>query len=194
MLKREFPQQSINWGFQKENGQISYAYGLFMLLFLAIYLFAALKTEHFRVASVYLEDALTASNLASAIVDIEEFGISNTIRISDVDGAYEIYLDAVKGNLNLNDEWIAAEDGIVSGKVGVKRYVIYNVDGEKVQQINFDENGLKTESTGLLGTIIAPNNIKIESTSVYSEISFMVEIFPGKYVEAHKGSLVDVVE
>lgn len=197
LRKREFlPQniKTIRTVMKKENGQVSRCMGLFLVLFLAVYLFAALQLERFRAASLYLEDALAASNLASAVVDIEQFGISHRIWIPDVSAAYEKYREAVRGNLNLDEAWRAADGGVIEGTVKVVNYTIYNVNGELVTVSSFDENGQTTENLYVIGAVKAPNGTEIESTSVYSEIAFMVEGFPGMYVEAHKGCLVDVVK
>lgn len=193
LRKRGFPQLSIEELRSREWGQVNWSYGMFMILFFTIYLFASLKTERIRAASAYLEDALTASNLASAVVDIEEFGISNTIRIIDTQEAYARYLEAVKGNLNLRGDWTGAEDGIVSGKVRVVKYIIYNVTDSMVETVVFDENGKIEVGQQSPGDVRAPDGTRIESTSVYSEIAFGVELFPGICYEAHKGELVDVV-
>ena len=66
-----------------ESGQIQWVTGLWFLLFLGILLCAALQMDIYRSSSQYLEDALAASNLAAAVVDVEEYGISNEIRIDD---------------------------------------------------------------------------------------------------------------
>ena len=63
----------------KEGGQTGGMAGLFITLFLGVMLCAVLQLEHYRAASLYLEDALAASNLASAVVDVQEYGISHNI-------------------------------------------------------------------------------------------------------------------
>ncbi len=192
--KNEYPLRNIKRQLNKEAGQVSLTYGLFAILFLAIYLFAALKMEYFRTVSYYLEDALAASNLASAVVDIEEYGITNKIIIGDVHEAYQRYQNAVKGNLNLSDDWMPAAGSIISGKVRIVNYTVYNVDGETVKITQYDENGWVITEYQQLGETIAPNGMKVVSTSVYSEIAFEAEILPGRCAEAYKGSLADVVQ
>ena len=55
-----------------ESGQIGWALGLWFMLFLGILLCVILQLEVFRASSQYLEDALAASNLAAAVIDVEE--------------------------------------------------------------------------------------------------------------------------
>ncbi len=191
--KKEFLQQSIRRAaLGKKKGQIGWAAGLFLLLFLAVFLCAFQQMELYRTASLYLEDALAASNLASAVVDLEEYGISHRILIADPEASYEYYQWAVRENLNLDDVWESWGGGVVHSPVCVMDYTIYNVDGNVVQIYHYDENGVLTNWQEALGQAAAPNGRLIENTSVYSELTFVVKGLFGVEVTAHKGSLVDV--
>ncbi len=46
-----------------------------------------------------MEDALALSNLASAVIDIEEYGITQKVLITDPEQAYERYCHALRENL-----------------------------------------------------------------------------------------------
>lgn len=176
-----------------ESGQIGWTAGLFFLLFLGALLCAILQMEVFRNSARYLEDALALSNLASALIDIEEYGISHSLVIPDPNQAYERYREAVKGNLNLNDSWECPVVGMISGPVSIVDYRVYNVSGNDVLVTHFDEDGLMTSWQETLGSAVAPNGVAVESTGVYSEIAYQVEGLFGVSVRAHKGKLVDVV-
>ena len=177
-----------------ESGQVGWTAGLFFLFFLGILLCAFLQMEVFRSSSRYLEDALALSNLASALIDVEEYGVSHKLVISDPEQAYERYKEAVKGNLNLNDSWECPAVGMISGPVSIMDYRVYNVSGNDVLVTHFDENGLISSWQETLGSALAPNGVAVESTGVYSEIAYQVEGLFGVSVRAHKGKLVDVVE
>lgn len=167
--------------------------GLFFLLFLGILLCALLQMEAFRSSSRYLEDALALSNLASAVVDVEEYGISNRLVISDPVQAYERYKAAVKENLNLNENWELSESRVISGPVSILNYTVYNVSGNDVDISCFDRNGMMTQWRETLGSAMAPNGMLIESTGVYSEITYRVDGLFGVSEDARKGKLVDIV-
>lgn len=184
--KRFLPQNT-------ESGQVGWTAGLFFLLFLGVLLCALLQMEIFRSSSRYLEDALAMSNLASALVDVEEYGISHRLLIRDPAQAYERYQEAVKGNLNLNERWECPALEMVSGPVNIVDYTVYSVSGNDVMVSHFDENGLMSQWEDSLGSATAPNGIPIQSTGVYSEITYLVKGLFGIEVEAHKGKLVDVV-
>lgn len=185
--KRGFPPPST------ENGRVEWAAGLFFLLFLGILLCALLQLDVYRSSSQYLEDALALSNLASAVVDVEEYGISHRLVITDPRRAYERYQTAVKANLNLNDQWECQGGGVITGPVTVVNYTVYSVSGNDVDVSHFDENGLLTQWREQLGSAVAPNGIRIEYTGIYSEISYQIEGFLGTVTEARKGKLADVV-
>ena len=74
LRRKGYPPQSIRP--RAAGGQAGWSAGLFFLLFLAVLLRGFIQLEIYRTTSLYLEDALAASNLASAVVDVEEYGIS----------------------------------------------------------------------------------------------------------------------
>ena len=176
-----------------ESGQVEWVMGLFFLLFLGVLLCAVLQIDIFRSSSRYLEDALALSNLASAVVNVEEYGISHRLVIDDPRQAYERYRTAVKGNLNLDENWECQAVQMISGPVSIVNYTVYNVSGGDVEVSHFDENGLLTQWNETLGNAVAPNGVAIESTGVYSEISYEVEGLLGVKAKAHKGKLADIV-
>lgn len=175
-----------------DRGQVQWTAGLFMTLFLAVMMCAALQIETFKAASDYLEDALAASNLASALIDIEEYGISNRLEIADPVEACGRYQEALKENLGLDADWECANKGLISGRVRVEAYIVYNVQGDEVCAYVFAPDGSMGEQRGLLGEARAPNGLLIESTGIYSEISFPMQGFLGIAVNARKGKLVDI--
>lgn len=187
LKKKEYPL------LKTESGKVEWAAGLFSLLFLGIMLCAVLQMDMYRSSSDYLEDALALSNLASAVIDVEEYGISHQLVISDPQQAYERYREAVKGNLNLDDSWQCPAGKLISGPVRIVNYTVYSVMDNDVTVTSFDESGYMSRWSETLGSARAPGGIPIVSTSVYSEIAYQIDGFLGTSVEAHKGKLVDVV-
>lgn len=202
MRKRECPQQKIKEQyFHKEKGSIEWVTGLFFILFLSVFLCAGMQLELYRNSSLYLEDALAASNLASALIDVEEYGVSNQICITNVEDSYRRYLEAVKKNLNLNEQWEAVNTTLISGKVEIVNYIVYNVQKSRDEEeqlprlivTTVDSDGRISARTGNLGQERAPNGVLIEETGVYSELTFPVKGWFGTIVQARKGKLVDIV-
>ncbi|MCM1056589.1 MAG: hypothetical protein NC517_03155 [Firmicutes bacterium] len=176
-----------------ESGQIGWALGLWFMLFSGVLLCALLQMEIFRASSQYMEDALAASNLAAAVIDVEEYGISHKLQISDPSEAYDWYKEALRANLSLNDLWECENKGLISGPVHIENFTVYNVDGSQVEVCSFDGNGAEVRRYGTLGQERAPNGCKVENTGIYSEISYQIKGVLGIEVTARKGKLVDVV-
>lgn len=176
-----------------EEGQASWVLGLFWILFLAILLCMQLQVALYRASSMYLEDALALSNLASAVIDIREYGRTHRVLIPDPEQAYDRYCSAVKENLGLDDNYEAANHKLISGQVQIQKYIIYNVRGQKVSVWERNGGGQIQEWQGSLGEVRTPAGQLIEATGVYSEITYPVEGFLGVTVTAEKSKLVDVV-
>lgn len=176
-----------------EKGQIGWALGLWFMLFLGLLLCALIQLETFRASSQYMEDALAASNLAAALIDVEEYGISHRLQIRDPGEAYDRYRKALRANLNLNDLWECENKGLISGPVCIENFTLYNVRGSEVEVYSFGRDGTAGCRYGALGTETAPNGIRVENTGIYSEISYQIKGIFGIEVTARKGKLVDVV-
>lgn len=176
-----------------ESGQVSWVLGLFLILFLAILLYMQLQLALYKASARYLEDALALSNLASAVIDIREYGSTHKVHITDQEWAYAEYCSAVCENLGLNENYEAVGHKLISGKVEIRNYIIYNVTGTKVQVWERNGDGQIMEWEGTLGEVRTPRGQTIENTGVYSEITYPVEGFLGITVTAEKSKLVDVV-
>ncbi len=173
-------------------GQVVLCVGLFFLLFLAVLLVSQFQLEQVRASDGYLQDALAASGLASALIDIQEYGKTHAVRIADSQAAYEQYCKSLRANLGLDESWECANRRLISGKVTVEAYMIYNVQDGQVTCCSIEGDRVKT-SAGLLGAVYAPNGQLIEHTGIYSEISYPMKGLFGWTVQARKGKLVDIV-
>jgi len=191
LMNREYLRQSIK---RRDSGQVEWTGGLFFLLILAIMMHTQLQLEMWKSTSVYMEDALAASNLASALIDIEEYGKTNKILIRDEQRAYEIYKESLKINLGLNEQWVCENLNLISGPVEIVDYIIYNVDGNAVETVQIGSDGQVLEQKiGIKGKVQAPDGSMVENTGIYSALSFEVKGFPNMLIRAEKGKLVDIV-
>ncbi len=178
---------------KKREGKLEIFTSFFVFLLLAIVLIYRFQISSFHATKIYVEDAMAASNLASAVIDIQEYGISHNIVISDTEQAYVYYLNALQENLNLNQNWEHPNRAIISGRVKVEEYRIYNVIEDDVEVHIFTPNGRSSAKyADALGAIRAPNGKLIENTSIYSRISFPVNASWGVQVNAQKENLVDI--
>lgn len=169
---------------------IASLFAFVILLFTVAY---EMQIYEYDAVRVFTEDALAASNLASAVIDLEEYGISHNIVIRDPDYSYSLYQEALKTNMELDDLWESRNEGVMSGPVEILDYIIYNVSGTDIEIYSYGQNPYTTVITNGLGSVESPNGILIESTSVYSRISFPVDGIMGIQTTAVKDKLADIV-
>lgn len=189
LRKRERLRQSI----KRSRGEIELVCGLFFLVFLMIFLQIQLELYRFATSALYLEDALAASNLASAIIDVEEYGRSHQILIQNPAEAYEVFRQAIQQNLNLNAQWECENKEIIASTVSVECYIVYNVQEKTVTSYRMCQNGGYQVEQGSLGEVYAPNGQAVEKTGIYSEITYDIYGLSAVKLRAHKGKLVDIV-
>lgn len=165
----------------------------FFLLVLTVAQFQ-FKLHSYMIAGACVEDALAASGLACALIDVEEYGRSHSIRIADTQNAFRIYRDALYGNLALDEEGYSARTELLAGKIQLEEYIIYNVLEQEIQSVVYDGQGncIRTESA-LPGSVRTPDGIPVEHTAVYSRVRFQVMGILGQVIDAVKEKSVDIV-
>lgn len=190
LKKRECQRPNIR---TRDCGQAEWMTGMFLVTILIIVLYMQLQIVSWQASSMYLEDALAASNLASALVNVEKYGRTRAAVIDDPQTAYQIYQNAVRENLQLDEHWMCMNENLISGQVEIVDYVIYNVEQNRVSAVRIGSDGTVVERrSGTKGSISAPNGLPIVRTGVYSEIRFPVRGFLGTDIMAHKSKLVDI--
>ena len=118
-----------------ESGQVGWTIGLWYLLFFSILLMTGLQIELYRASSGYLEDALASSNLAAAVIDVEEYGKTHNVLIGNAYQARERFEKALKINLGLNDDGecapgsVTAPNGVKVEATGIYSEISYEIKG-----------------------------------------------------------------
>ena len=167
---------------------------MFLFLMALIVVLFQFKTYVYMVAGAYVEDALAASALASALIDVEEYGRSHDIRIADTRNAFWIYRDALYYNLVLDEDGFSEKEELLTGKVRLERYIVYNVSGEEIQITSYDgEGNCLGMETAPPGTVRTPDGVSVEHTTIYSCVNFQVKGMLGGIINARKGKSVDIV-
>ncbi len=175
------------------DGGVNMVCGVSFFLFVVIYLAIQLELARYTTTAFYLEDAICASCLAGAVIDVEEYGIEHCILIEDKECAYRLYCDALRENLGLDEKGECRNSSLLAGPIQVKCFVIYNVQHEAVEILSRTEEGSWHTCYGRLGEVTAPNGQVVESTGIYSEITCLAEGLFGCNFGACKGKLVDIV-
>lgn len=145
------------------------------------------------VTSAGVEDALAASNLASAIIDWEEYGRNHTIKIGNVRQAFEQFREALIMNLRLDEQLNTTNHDFIYSQVSILEYIVYNVSGDKIDIWEMDGNGsVVVQRNGRLGEVFTPDAVKVEGTTIYSKVGFWVEGLMNREIYAQKEKSVDI--
>lgn len=152
------------------------------------------KTQVYMTAGAYVEDALAASDLASALIDVEEYGKTHTIRIADTETAFQIYRDTLYYNLAMDEAGYSSKTELLTGEIQIRQYIVYNVSEGGVEITGYDGQGnCNLHEIGLPGTVRTPDGTPVEHTTIYSRVGFRVMGLLGRTIEAEKEKSVDIM-
>lgn len=175
-------------------GQVDVVVSMFFFLTVLIVAMFQFKIYTVMTAGAYVEDALAASNLASALIDVREYGSSHILRIGDTGEAFRVYRDALRLNLALDEEGYSARAELLTGKVCIREYIVYNVlDGEIQIDVYDGEGNCLRQETARPGSVRTPDGIPVEHTTIYSRVSFQVMGLMGQVIDGEKEKSVDIV-
>ncbi len=179
----------------KDKGSVEYSLALLLAGIVVILILFIYRLHVIKITKYTVEDAIAASNLAAAVIDLEEFGSTNEIVIKSSDDAYRIFQEALRDNLNLDGSFNPDKVGLMKGKVTIDTFIVYNVKDNDITQISYDSLGNSTineypDSTGLLYT---PDNKCIYSTTIYSKIGFSIKGYQDEEYYVYKENSVDIV-
>lgn len=166
---------------------------MFFFLLVLLGVLFQFKTGSYMAAGAFVEDALAASELASALIDVEEYGRTHEIRIADPAAAFAIYRDALQYNLALDEAGYSARTELLTGRVQIRQYIVYNVQGTEVQVTGYDGQGnCILQEKGVTGTVCTPEGMPVEHTTIYSRAGFQVDGLFDTVIEAEKEKSVDI--
>lgn len=178
----------------KKRGQIDVIVGMFYLLIVFIIVLFAFRMMQYTITSAVVEDALAASNLASAVVDVEEYGKSHTIYIQDPESAFLLYREALCHNLQLDEYLHTTNTEILASRVTIEEYIVYNVFGDFVEIYVMDESGqIQEYGTGKTAEVFTPDHVPVETTTIYSRVAFEVKGLWNQTISAKKEKSIDIV-
>lgn len=168
--------------------------GTMLFLILVLTIFFGFRITQYMVIAAGVEDALAASNLASAVIDLEEYGKNHRIYIRDEKKAFQMFREALECNLKLDSDLNTTNNNFLLGKVSIKDYRIYNVREHLVDIFIFNSLGeIISCTTGNMGEVYTPDNVCVETTTIYSKIGFLVEGLAGREFVGEKEKSIDIV-
>ena len=179
---------------RKSSGQAEYVLGMYSLIFVMILALVTLQIMQYKADSDIAEDALAASALAALDVDPYRYGTDHTLVINDPDHAFELFKNALKGNMELGDDYrpLSGKSSYIAGRVTIEDFRIYLVNGDEVTEIKVLNAG--TDVTyGKYGEMKTPGGQVVRSAGCYAAVSFDTEGFLGAGVRAYKQAYAEMV-
>lgn len=190
--RNECPRRKINL-LRKHKGQIGICVGMFWCMIVLVAVLFQIKLLQYQAAGIFVEDSLAASNLASAVIDIKEYGRSHSIMVESPEHAFYRYREALIYNLELDANLCSTNQEVLYGKVDILSYQVFNVIGDKVWRYRFEESGRLLDVSEMeLESAYLPDGNKVETTSVYSKVGFYVAVPGREPVYGTKEKSVDV--
>ena len=172
----------------KKNGALSLTaptllltVGFLILLGLSMWRLSLLKDSRDDIST-----AMASANLAVMCPDAQILGRDGITTIPIDSRSYQIYKDCLMKSLNLDSNLVPnnlSENSTVED-YHIKRLIIYNVVDDNVTATEIQSNGSAVQiSSGNVGTVMTPNNMKVSKSGVYSELSCTTKLFKGEKVE-----------
>lgn len=179
---------------RKEEANVDIVAGIMLFLILVLTIFFGFRMTQYMITAAGVEDALAASNLASAVIDLEEYGKSHEIYIEDVSKAFQIFRESLVCNLELDENLNTTNENFLLGQVLIKEYRVYNVRNGQAEIWILNGLGETISYTlGQVGDITTPDHVSVESTTIYSRIGYQVEGLAGQTLTGEKEKSIDIV-
>lgn len=176
---------------KKEKGTIEVCISSVAISMVALLVILNMKLSSIKETRRFIEDGLVISNLASASINIKEYGETGNM-IAEYDRSYNDFYRALKNNLQLDDNDICKRADIISGAIRIDKFIIYNVLGNDIEILYSNKNKEIVENG--LGSVKTPDGITVETSTFYSKIAFDVKGFKNELVPTTKENTVGIKE
>lgn len=162
--------------------QVSTIFLFYILFIVCMFAFTKYKIS---AESEIVGDALVLSNLAALTIKNLDIDLlsqdpsKDIVILKDSNEALKTFQRHLKYNLGL-DENYAPKNSIssIKGKVDIKRFTIYNVQGNDVAVYELNptilNSSVKNYPNGK-GNIYTPKGTKVEASTIHSQIGFTLE-------------------
>ncbi len=168
--------------------------GMFFFLIIFIVVLFGFRITQYMVTAAYVEDALAASNLASAVIDLKEYGKNHTVCIQDPEKAFLLYREALCHNLGTDEALQTTNSELLAADVTILEFIIYNIRDEQVEIYVLDGKGrMKEYRVAQKGEVYTPDHVKVETATIYSRVGFYVNGLMEQLIYAEKEKSIDIV-
>lgn len=128
-----------------------------------------------------VQNDIVLSNLAT-YRDIDKKKLGDEPQVfcfSNPEVALKTFKEYLSKNMNLDSNLVARENSIAKGKVNIKEYIIYNIEGAKAEIYTLNGNS-GTFSKMIINDInskpiYTPNKTRVTKTSIHATLRFNIE-------------------
>ena len=161
-------------------------------IFIYIIMLLASSVLEFRTASYkskFIEKALKQSALSGLIYDVNEYGTTNLIKITDVDKSMEEFKHSLSTSLELDNNLTQIGHKFIEGTMDISKFIIYNETPTGTQVITRGDMGNSDVFYNGVTNMKTPSDIDVKHATLYVEVQFDVLIF-GNIVHTKKDATV----
>lgn len=181
----------------RHKGNATLITGIFLVLAVAIYFIPSNMLLNQNVLSQDIQDDLYLANIATyKYIDKRLLGNDEEyLIINDTQKALQIFKDKLKHNMKLDNNFKPIMIKTIEGKVNIKNFIIYNVQGNIVDIYTLNQNGIFNKISKDLSKerVVTPNGYKVTCTTVHTTISFNAKGMQGEVSEQEVTADTDIV-
>lgn len=180
--------------FKKHKGSMSK--GILIVFFIMVMFVNTFIPKITTIEGQDIQDSLHFANISTYKgIDKRTLGKDSSLIIEDPVKAFNDFKEALKFNMDLDNYLMPKSSSIIASKVTIKHFIIYNVEGNKVDIYDINSHGILTKTTKELtkGDIKTPNGYVVESTTVHTTISFKAKNVYGQVKDQELAVDTDIV-
>ena len=165
-----------------------------VLSVISILIVFSIANEKITVLSNRVEDSLVSSTLAGATVDLKRYATDGKIVNIEDEGlreSYKNFKSTLQSNMNLNGDFKVKKESLIKSKIDIDDFIVYSKLDNQIYENKVHENFIDKKKINLSAK--TPNGKNIDDTTVYSKISFTINIL-GKDYRVHKSTSVKVTD
>ncbi|GEM_PF-3255264 len=175
-----------------KTGGVEYLSAYMMITITGIIMLFSYSAREIRHYQSLARDSIDSACLSAALIDLDEYSKGRFIYISNCNKSFDVFLETLKSNMNLNNDFTPSGRSIYD-RVVVYDYTVFNIAEGTLTSCSFrtgepvykSENYDKDETT--------PDGTPIVSSTIYADIGMNVKTLFGIERHVHVRTSVDVV-
>ena len=175
-----------------KTGGIEYLSAYMMIAITGLIMLFSYSAREIRHYQSLARDSIDSACLSAALINLDEYSKGRFIYISNCDKSFDVFLDTLKSNMNLNDDFTSSKTCIYD-RVVVHDYTVYNIAEGILTSCSFKNGNPVYKSENYDKDEATPDGTPIVSSTVYADIGMNVRSLFGIERYVHVRTSVDVV-